>query len=682
MRIPFNQQKEFNSGGVTDTIRKIIIVSTLIITIGITSIVSIQYWELFRRIRLQHHENLISKQKEFIKDLIAIEVDYISRAKKQFDAQIAGELSDDVCYAWNIAEKLYHDYRGKMSEKALRELIISAISTSKCSHPYAHVFINDLNGTGIYYSGNPERKGASLLNSMDSEGNFVVRNELRLLSEKNEGFIWYDVNKRPDEKTLGRKKVAFVKKFEPLNWYFGSKCYIDDYYEDFKKDIASKISSERFGYGGYIFLTELNGTPVVYDGRIYNGNFNYYSGADTVKRNVFLRILRAAQSSPEGGFVTYEWNKIDGTQKSPKISYVRYFEECDWLVGAGFYEDEIDTELIVQMQELKNGIISKLISFFLILLIVLGVEIIFIYRFSQSYEADFSHFADFFQRGKGQYETIRIRDLHFPEFREMGIIANEMIEERARIHDELVQEQKKARESDRLKTAFLANMSHEIRTPMNAIIGFSQLLDDETISKEDRKVFLELILHNGELLMNLINDIIDIAKIESGQLTIVKRKFSLENLLVNIAIYYQELISGNPKLKINFQLEKNLPAEFYCYSDQFRLKQVLDNLIGNAIKFTSVGVVKLIVSEDQGKIYFTVSDTGIGISEEDQRLIFNRFIQAKDQLKKNYGGTGLGLTISKSIVEQLGGEISVRSAPGKGSDFSFYIPSCAAEQGV
>ncbi len=682
MNIPFDQMKEFRHGGVTDSIRKIVIVSTIIITIGVTSMVSFQYLELFRRIGLQQHENLINKQKDFIKDLIAIEVDYISGAKDQFDTRIAGELSENVCYAYNIAEKLYNNYKGKIPENVIREMIISAVSAFKCSQPYAHVFINDLKGNGIYYSGSPERSGVNLLNSMDSEGNFVVRSELGLLKEKEEGFIWYEVSKKPGKKTLGHKKVAFVKKFEPLNWYFGSKCYIDDYYEDFRKDIANKISSERFRYGGYIFLTESSGAPVVHEGKIYKGDSSYCSGSDTGKTTIFLKLLTTAQSSSEGGFVTYDWNKMDEIKKSKKISYVRMFQECDWMVGAGFYQDEVDNELIVQMQELKNGMISKLIRFFLILIIVLGVEIIFVYRISKSYHADFSHFADFFQKGKGKYEKIDIDRLHFPEFRKMGVIANEMIAERVRIHEELVQEQKKAKESDRLKTAFLANMSHEIRTPMNAIIGFSQLIDDESISKEERKVFLQLILQNGELLMNLINDIIDIAKIESGQLNVVMRDFELDSLLDHINIYYQEYISGNLKGKIDFKMEKNISAHFMCKSDQFRLKQVLDNLIGNAIKFTTDGVVKLVVSAADGKIYFKVQDTGIGISEEDQKLIFNRFVQAKDHKWKNYGGTGLGLTISKSIVEQLGGELVVRSASGKGSEFSFYILGRREEQGA
>ena len=675
MNTPVGQRKEFNSGGVTDYIRKIIITSTIFITVGVTSIVSIQYLGLFRRISLQQRENLINKQKEFIKDQIAIEVDYIYREKLQFYSRIAGELFENVCYAYSIADKLYDDYHGKMPDEAVMEIIIEAVSAMKCSQPYAHVFINDLDGKGVYYADNPDRSGANLLNSQDADGNFVIRRELELLEKEGEGFIWYKSVKDSVEQTLGGKKVAFVKKFEPFNWYFGSKCYLDDYYEDFKKEIANKISSERFRYGGDVFLDELTGNPVVFDGQVYQGNFNYFDGTDTSKMNIFKRQVSAAQSSPEGGYLAYAWNKMGETEKSKKISYLRYFPECNWVVGAGFSEDEVDAELTVQRKELKIGIIRNLIWIFLILLVVLGIDILFVNRFRKNYKADFYHFVDFFQRGKEKYEKINIDSLHFSEFRKIGVVANEMIEERAKIHEKLVEQQKKACESDKLKTAFLANMSHEIRTPMNAIIGFSQLLDDESISKEDRKVFLQLILQNGALLMNLINDIIDIAKIESGQLNVVRRKFKLDSLLENINIYYQEYISANPDLKIEFQMEKDLPDQFLCNSDHFRLKQVLDNLIGNAVKFTPSGTVKLIVSEVDSRVYFKVQDTGIGISKEDQQLIFNRFIQAKDHLRKNYGGTGLGLAISKNIVEQLGGEIGVRSVPGKGSEFYFYIIS-------
>lgn len=661
-------------GGVTDSLRKIIVVSTILITLGVTSIVSIHYLGLFRRISVQQREDMIGRQKDFIRDLIAIEFDYITRAKAQFEQEISSGLLNDVNNACQVAETLYDRYHGKMAEAEIREMIIAAISSMRGSGPYARVFINRLDGFGVYYPDNPDRQGVDLTDSCDTQGNYVVRNELELLSKNKGGFIRYRIQQEPGARTMGGKKVAYVRKFEHFNWYFGAKCYIDDYYNEFKEEIARKISSERFGYGGYFFLDEANGRPVVKDGQLHVGDFNYLDGSDTAKMNVFKRQLEIARATPEGGFLDYMWNKMGEKEPSQKIAYLRYFPECKWIIGAGFYVDEIDTELLIQAKDLKAGIIERLIQFFVILLIVIGIEVLFIFRFSKNYQADFSHFADFFERGKETYEKVDIEQLHFNEFKRMGVVANEMTEERVRIHQELVYQEKKAQEADKLKTAFLANMSHEIRTPMNAIIGFSQLIDDETIPAEERKIFRQLILQNGELLMNLINDIIDIAKIESGQLTIVKRSFNLENLLESVNIYYQEYIAGSGKPAVAFHMESDLPAGFRCYSDEFRLKQVLNNLIGNAIKFTSEGYIRLSVTISGNKVYFVITDTGIGISEEDQAQIFNRFMQAKDNLLKNYGGTGLGLTISKSIVEQMGGRIGVCSAPGYGSEFYFYIP--------
>jgi len=660
-------------GNVTDYVRKIVILSTILVTLGIASVISIQELLLFRRISYQQREDRIIKQKDFIKDLIAIEVDYISHEKVQFDSRIAGNLFENVYYAYNLAEKLYHEYHGKISDAEVRKLIIYSVSALTSSRPYTRVFISSLDGTGIYYAGNPKYTGINLRNMKDVNGNRVIRNELELLKKKEEGYIWYDPPAKGGSGSLPGEKVTFVKRFEPLNWYFGSKCYLNDYYDDFKEEIAKKISSERFRYGGYVFLNEVSGNPIVYDGQIYKGAFNYYDGSDSSKMNVFRKEVNAALSSPEGGYFTYNWNKIGEESLSRKISYARQLPELNWIVGAGFYEEEVDAELENQNESLKDGMIRNLVQVFLILLIFLLVEVFVIYRFNKNYDADFIHFDHFFQVVKGRYEKMDIGKLHFPEFRKMGIVANEMIEERSRVHEQLIEEQKKAREADQLKTAFLANMSHEIRTPMNAIIGFSQLLEEETISKDEKRTFLNLILENGEILMNLIDDIIDIAKIESGQLKIVKREFNLDELLERIKINYQKYIIKHPELNIRFELEKNIPSDYRCCSDKFRLKQVLDNLIGNALKFTKSGFVLLTVSEKEGKLCFRVKDSGIGISPEDQEVIFHRFIQAKNHPRKNYGGTGLGLAISKSIVEQLGGTIGVKSTPGKGSEFYFFI---------
>ena len=667
--------KPSHAPGIPDYIRRIVVLSTIIITIGVGGMVILQQFRLFVRISQQKKESIINKHKDFIKDLITIEMGYIVKQKEQFDQRKSNELSVSVDEAIHLAGTLYDAYKETLSENALKQLIVKAISSLSYSSPYTHVFINDLNGNGIYYSGNPDFVGRNLLDLSDRNGNQVVKTEIDLINKNGGGFLCYDGGSMNGHHSGLRNKISYVKKFAPLGWYFGAKCYLDDYYDEFKTEIARKVSSERFRYGGYVFMNELNGDPVVMNGAVYAGNFNFYDGSDTAKLSVFKKQVRAVQQPGGGGYFTYWWNKIGEKEKSKKISYVRYFEPCNWIVGAGFYLDDAESELVLQNSELKRGMYSNLLQLFVVLAIALVSELFLIYRFNRNFQTDFFHFTRFFRLGKGSYQKIDEEKLHFREFRDMGRVANEMIDERARVHQQLLDEQNRAQESDRLKTAFLANMSHEIRTPMNAILGFSELLDDENIDAGDRQNFVRIILQNGEMLMNLINDIIDISKIESGQLPVVKAHFNLARLLESIQRHYTGVLEKSPDCKVDFELLNLIPDDFTCYSDEFRLKQVLFNLLGNAVKFTSEGYVRLEVYLQEGLIFFNVADTGIGISEEDKYAVFERFMQVNNHLSRNYGGTGLGLAISKNIVGLLGGEIGVDSVVGKGSEFKFYIPA-------
>lgn len=663
------------SGNVVLFIRRIVFFSSILITLGVWAVIMSHDYFQFQRVVRQQREDHIRNHKLFIKDITDMEVEYIARQKKQFDDRIAAGLSENVCSAYQIADKFYQEYHGRISDREIREMIIHAISSLVCSSPFYRVFIGDMSGRGIFYPGKPELSGKSLLDLQDVNGNWVVQKEIEFLKDNDEGFIWYEAIDSVENKGNPQNKVTYVKSFAPFGWYFGSKCYLDDFYEDFKAEIAGKLSSERFSYGGYLFLNELDGTPVVMDGEIYRGPFNFMDGSDSIRMEVFNKEAEAALSSGEGGYFYYQWNRPGEKELSSKISYAQYFPDCKWLVGAGFFEDEVDVVLKIQEMELRKGFLFNFIQVSLLLMIVLAAETFIFVRFRRNYEEDFRHFARFFKIGKGEYKHMEIEKLHFDEFREMGKVANEMIDERTKIYTQLVAEQERALESDRLKTAFLANMSHEIRTPMNAIIGFSELINEGSVAESDKKTFLKLIMKNGEYLMNLINDIIDIAKIESNQLTVIKKSFDLNALLSQIELHYREYIHAHNDLDIHFDVNNHLPKDFKCFSDEFRLRQVLDNLIGNAIKFTVMGTVRLEVEAKNERVYFSVQDTGIGISSEDLDSIFERFVQAANHGKHNYGGTGLGLAISKNIVDLLGGEIIVKSEVGKGTRFHFYILS-------
>lgn len=243
-----------------------------------------------------------------------------------------------------------------------------------------------------------------------------------------------------------------------------------------------------------------------------------------------------------------------------------------------------------------------------------------------------------------------------------------------------LREKEKAQQSDVLKSSFLSNMSHEIRTPMNGILGFSQLLINETDPKV-RSNYVNIINESGDSLLNLINDILDISEIESGQGKIVYKAFDLHKLLDELCDTFNEQKGKLNKNKVEIVLE--LPDSYSVkklLSDPFRLKQILSNLINNALKFTESGSITFGYKKQlQNKLLFFVRDTGIGISKEKQEIIFNRFLKIEDSFQKLYRGAGLGLSISKQLVGLLGGNIWVESEPGKGSVFMFTLPLEEAE---
>jgi len=240
---------------------------------------------------------------------------------------------------------------------------------------------------------------------------------------------------------------------------------------------------------------------------------------------------------------------------------------------------------------------------------------------------------------------------------------------------DLIKAKEHAEESDKLKSSFLANMSHEIRTPMNAIIGFTQLLADPKIDEEKRLDFIKIITHNSQSLIHLIDDIIDIAHIESGQVTITHSTCLVDDLLMELHQQFSESLHSLGKGHLDFVLD--LPPEpSPCQTDPLRLRQILSNLIDNAIKFTNEGYIEIgYTNKESGQLVFYVKDTGIGIQKEKLSMIFDRFRQLEEAYTRLYGGTGLGLTITKSLVQILKGKIWVESVVGEGSTFYFSIPN-------
>ena len=258
-----------------------------------------------------------------------------------------------------------------------------------------------------------------------------------------------------------------------------------------------------------------------------------------------------------------------------------------------------------------------------------------------------------------------------------GIYRN--ISDRVESEKQMKEAKEKAEESDRLKSFFLANMSHEIRTPMNAILGFSKFLKEPDLSEKHRSEYVDIINNRGNHLLHIIDDILDLSKIEAGELNILEREFNLNQLLDEMYSVFRNDLDQRGKEKLCLHLSKELDEEEATIkADKQRLQQILSNLLKNAVKYTNSGYIEfgyvLQARKDKTNLEFFVKDTGIGISEDKKRVVFDRFRQSDDSKERQYGGAGLGLSISKALVEKMQGKIWMESELNKGSVFYFTLP--------
>ena len=239
---------------------------------------------------------------------------------------------------------------------------------------------------------------------------------------------------------------------------------------------------------------------------------------------------------------------------------------------------------------------------------------------------------------------------------------------------ELIRAKDESERANKLKTTFLANMSHEIRTPLASIMGFAELLKDKTVNDNDKSRFLEMIIKNGSSLSRIIDDILDLSKVESGHLEVENTEIAFDHLLFEVLALFREK-AKNKNIDLNLNLNSQVPTRIK--SDPTRVRQILINLVGNAIKFTKDGGVQIdihadMLEHDQCRFQIQIRDTGIGLTADQAERLFRPFTQADNSTTRKYGGTGLGLTLSKRLAQALGGDIRiVKSVLGEGSVFAF-----------
>jgi len=626
--------------------------------------------------------------KQFNTDALKIQTQYYNNQKAHIK-----NIVDEVIFDLEFAQKIIHADSLKSSassintmEKKVKEEFLLRLSRIKFGDE-GYVFLNTLDGKAIIFDGKIQGKPIDISSSKIPRWNDLHKKMKDTLADGNGHYFIYPFKKHSSNSS--GYKISYVKVYQPYGWMIGSGVYYDDINKTTNIErgkLRDKNKHDILLLIGVIFLFIILMLFII--NRIINRSVNQNITA-------FKKVF--SKSADDFSMVDLE-----------KINYEE-FRDLASSANKMIKERNHFFDALSQEQILMRSLID-------------AVPNLIFYKNKDSVYIGCNHaFADYMGHTESEiightdidllgvematpyHETDRLlletrklmvneELITYPDGRQLryetikttfndvngnvqGIIGiSHDITARYEMEEQLMIAKDKAEESNRLKTAFLANMSHEIRTPLNAIIGFSNLLVYDDLEVEDKEVYSRLITQSGDSLANLINDIVDMAKIESGQVDVEKNIFKVNELMSDLLVIYRErIIQMESPVNVKYDPDPLFP-EIELNSDRFRIDQVLVNLLNNALKFSEQGEITFGYRVKDDYCNFFVKDQGIGILEENLKKIFDVFTQVDGTYSRQYGGVGLGLSISKRLITLMNGDIRVESQHGVGSTFTFSIP--------
>lgn len=643
---------------------------------------SIEYNSKAEEIRIDFYQ----QQQDIIKNRVEEVYNTVIEEKSKMNQQILETTKPLVEQAYNVATSIYSKYKDKKPDVEIQELIKDALRPVKFFEGRQYYFILDMDSNPVMLNNQQAITAAQLANNPNLKGNSTLDEMVTLIREKNEGFYTYYWSK-PGAEGDNHKKSSYIKLFEPYNWIIGTGVYYEDYEEKLKKDLLEKIGKIRYGKNdnGYIFVFKFDGTTLMNDAQKKFIGKNIWDLEDINGRKVIQEQIKVARK-PEGGFSYYSWNNPATGKMSKKISYVKGIQDWEWMIGAGFYIDDIEPEINALHDTIYNDRIQEFIEYFLIVSAICLILILFRKIFTRRLEKDLRTLIDFFKEAAKEDKLIETDKIRYQEFDELAEYANEMLEERITAknnleklnseltervkseisknekHVQLLHEQKKHADMGQMINA----IAHQWRQPLNNIHLITQMMSDldkghkYSLSKDT------LYKQHGELVDHMSRTIDDFRNYFSVRK--VKHEFSIkEEIGKTVDLIQAQLNSKNISIELiynNGSGDEENNDIFNGFSGEFR--QIIMNLLSNAKdaiedkrikeKKSEEEHIKIYVETNENEITIKLFNSGDKIPDDILSKIFNPYFTTKDEGE----GTGIGLYITKTIIEnEMNGTISV-----------------------
>ena len=641
-------------------------VYTSVILVGATVIVGFFSYIWFR----QQNDFLSYQIFEFKKRLIANENNLIKQEVEnvvyniRYESKITKELLKKelvkrIDRAVSIVNSLVTTYKGKISDDELKEVIKTSLRNIRFDNNDEYFFIADLNGNEILYPIKPEYENTNIINLKDNKGDFIIKDEINLLKKQNEGFITaYWIKDKNDKREY--LKVSYIKKLSIFNWYIGTGIYLDDFEKNLKRKLLLKLSKKKFSRYGYIYVNTYDGYSLLLNGKV-NKKPIYFMNNKDVKGTFTTKMQIKTVKNDGAGFINYYWNKIGETKPIKKTAYVKGMDDWKWIIGAGYYHDEINKIIEKAKKDFSNKFYRELIVFVSVILFLLLLLLIFIFVINHFLSKSFNIFIKSFKTASLKNELIKEDNIKFKEFSDLVKSTNSIIRKKKDLEYEIFKKRRLdslgvlaggiAHDFNNLLTAIIANIN--IAKEYNDIDKIKEILSDAEIASDRAKgLALQLLTFSkgGEPILKVL---------KLPKFVKTTTEFLLSGTNIGIEYDFHEYL-----WKIN--------------ADKGQLGQVLENIIINAKQaMPKNGRIKISLKNEALTSYnntekfvkIDITDNGVGINKKNIRKIFDPYFTTKES------GNGLGLASVYSIVQKHKGIISVNSEVDKGTTFTIYLPA-------